>query len=198
MTQPTNYTDEDTARIREAERTSAGLQTQQLAEPIAALPQELPADTRIYPRENLAALALIGLGVLWLLNQFASQLNLTGGIVLLTIASCFYFFSFWQRIYGLLIPASILAGLSVGVTFASITGGASVLWGLALGFMTVILLGRALFGVRNNWPIFPAVALFAVGVIVIASQLTGLLAGSVLIFPLLLIVLGLVLGFYKR
>ncbi|HMO59472.1 MAG TPA: hypothetical protein PKC19_19125, partial [Roseiflexaceae bacterium] len=124
--------------------------------------------------------------------------NLTGGIVLLTIASCFYFFSFWQRIYGLLIPASILAGLSVGVTFASITGGASVLWGLALGFMTVILLGRALFGVRNNWPIFPAVALFAVGVIVIASQLTGLLAGSVLIFPLLLIVLGLVLGFYKR
>ncbi|HMO59471.1 MAG TPA: hypothetical protein PKC19_19120, partial [Roseiflexaceae bacterium] len=64
MTQPTNYTDEDTARIREAERTSAGLQTQQLAEPIAALPQELPADTRIYPRENLAALALIGLGVL--------------------------------------------------------------------------------------------------------------------------------------
>jgi hypothetical protein len=118
--------------------------------------------------------------------------------VLLTIASCFLFFSFWRRIYGLLIPGAILAGLSVGVTFADITDGVSVLWGLAFGFLAIYFVGRALFGVRNQWPIYPAVPLFGVGVIVAVSNLPGFLAGGLVWLPLLLIALGLYLGWGRN
>ena len=122
----------------------------------------------------------------------------TGGMVLLTIASCFLFFALWKRIYGLFIPGCILAGLSVGVTFADMTDGVSVLWGLALGFTGVLFAGRVLFQKQSAWPAIPAVILFAIGVIVAAANLPWLFAGSLVWLPIALIGAGLYLGWGRR
>src|SRR6266498_638549 len=171
-----NYTEQDTERARQAERSSAGLTTQQLSNMQAA--SAAPAAGR----NNVAPL----------------RLEFEGGMVLLTIASCFLFFSFWKRIYGLMIPGAILAGLSVGVTFADVTDGVSVLWGLALGFLSIFFLGRALFKQSNPWPVIPAVILFAVGTIVAAANLPGLFVGGLVWMPLLLVGAGLYLGWGRR
>lgn len=124
--------------------------------------------------------------------------EITGGLVLLTIASCFLFFAFWQRIYGLLIPGSILAGLSIGVSLATLTNGVSVLWGLALGFLSILVVGRALFNVQSPWPAIPAVILFGVGVIVAFASLPTFFGLSLVWLPLLLIGAGLFLGWGRR
>src|SRR5262249_43482692 len=137
-------------------------------------------------RNNLAALALIAVGALILFSYLPnSRLEIEGGMVLLTIASCFLFFAFWKRIYGLLLPGCILAGLSLGVTFADLTGGVSVLWGLALGFLALPFLSRTLFKVDSHWAVYPAVPLFAVGIIVAVANLPGLFAASMIWLPLL-------------
>ena len=188
-----NYTEQDTERARQAEQSSAGLATQQLS--------HMPAASAAPPRRrnNLAALALITVGVVMLLGRLAPmRFEFEGGMVLLTIASCFLFFSFWKRIYGLMIPGAILAGLSVGVTFADVTDGVSVLWGLALGFLSIFFLGRALFKQSSPWPVIPAVVLFAVGTIVAAANLPGLFVGGLIWMPLLLVGAGLYLGWGRR
>lgn len=187
---PTEYSEQDTERARWMDRSSAGASTQRLATvpPIEPLPQ-------VRKERNLAAIVLITIGVLSLLGYLSSaSLEITGGLVILTIASCFLFFSLWKRIYGLLIPGCLLAGLSVGVTFAPISNGASVLWGLALGFLSILFVGRSLFRIQSNWPIYPAVPLFAVGVIIAITSLPSLFAGGLIWLPLLLIGAGLYLG----
>lgn len=197
----TDYTDRDTERARQAERSSAGIQTQQLQLPADAsyAPAGQPSLAPAMQRSNPLALGLIGLGVVLLLARGATlPLDLTGGMVLLTIASCFFFFGFWKRLYGLIIPACILAGLSVGVTFADVSAGVSVLWGLALGFLSIFALGRGMFRVRSQWPVYPAVILFAVGLIVAASSLPAILGMAMLWGPLLLIGAGLYLGWLRR
>ena len=188
-----HYTEQDTERVRQTEHSSAGISTQQLAYPPAA--SAAPAAGR----NNIAALALIVIGVVMLLGRIAPlQLEFEGGMILLTIASCFLFFSFWKRIYGLMLPGAILAGLSVGVTFADVTDGVSVLWGLALGFLSIFFLGRALFNQTSPWPVIPAVILFAVGTIVAATNLPGLFVGGLVWLPLLLVGAGLYLGWGRR
>ncbi|HEX9438676.1 MAG TPA: hypothetical protein VF909_03295 [Roseiflexaceae bacterium] len=190
---PSDYSEQDTERARQAERSSAGQPTREFGGPPPAGLARRAGGTN-----NLAALALIAVGVLMVLGRVVPDRGeFTGGMVLLTIASCFLFFAFWRRIYGLLIPGCILAGLSAGVTFASVTSGVSVLWGLALGFVALLFLGRVLFNVRGNWPIYPAVPLFAVGVIVAVSQLPWLFAGGLVWLPLLLIGAGLYLGWAR-
>jgi hypothetical protein len=188
-----HYTEQDTERARQAEQSSAGISTQQLAyPPTASVP---PAAGR----NNIAALALIVIGVVMLLGRIAPfEIEYTGGMVLLTIASCFLFFSFWKRIYGLMLPGAILAGLSVGVTFADVTDGVSVLWGLALGFLSIFFLGRALFNQTSPWPVIPAVIMFAIGTIVAAANLPGLFVGGLVWMPLLLVGAGLYLGWGRR
>ena len=187
-----NYSDQDSERVRQAEQSSAGLPTQNLSG--APLMSPMPA-APVQGRNNLAALAMIAIGMLMILGRLAPlHLELEGGMILLTIASCFLFFSFWKRIYGLLVPGCILAGLSLGVTFADVTDGASVLWGLALGFLSILFLGRSLFNQRSNWPVYPAVPLFAIGVIVLASNLPVVFTGGLVWLPLLLVGAGLYLG----
>src|SRR5688500_5314943 len=118
-----NYTEKDTERARQTDWSSVGQPTQQLSN--ASMSSVAPA-AGASGRNNIAALAMIAVGVVMLMSRvFPDSAELTGGLVLLTIASCFFFFSFWKRIYGLMIPACILAGLSVGVTFAEVTSGVS-------------------------------------------------------------------------
>jgi hypothetical protein len=190
------YTEQDSEHARQVERSSAGQQTQRLP----SMPQG-DTLTPAHPqgRNNLAASALIGMGVLLLLGRFAPlHLEFEGGMVLLTIAGCFLFFAFWKRVFGLVIPGCILAGLSVGVTFADVTEGVSVLWGLALGFLGIMFVGRAMFNLRSHWPIYPAVPLFAVGIIVAATNLPAFFAGGLVWLPVLLIGLGIYLGRGQR
>lgn len=192
---PTDYTDQDTERARQAERSSAGMRTQQLQMPSGAPAIAMPSQSR----SSLPGALLIGLGVLLLLGRMVTiPLELEGGMVLLTIASCFLFFGLWKRIYGLIIPGSILAGLSVGVTFADLTNGVSVLWGLALGFLGIFALGQMLFHIRSQWAIYPAVPLFAVGVIIAVANLPAFLGAGLIWLPLLLIGAGLYLGWIKK
>ena len=98
-----HYTEQDTERARQAEQSSAGMSTQQLAYPPAASAAPAPR------RNNLAALALIAVGVLMLLGRVSPlQFEFEGGMILLTIASCFLFFSFWKRIYGLIVDTNFV------------------------------------------------------------------------------------------
>lgn len=145
-------------------------------------------------QNNTAALALIAIGTLFIVGRLLSGANVEGGLFFLTIASGFLFFAFWRRIYGLLIPGCILAGLSFGVTFAEMTGGVFFFWGLALGFLSIYLLGRTLFRFNSPWPLFPAVPLFGIGVVVAAAQLPALFVNWLALLPLLLIGAGLYLG----
>ena len=120
------------------------------------------------------------------------------GMILLTISSPFLFFAFWRRIYPLLIPGAILAGLSVGVPLAEMTNGISIVWGLALGFMAIYFLGRELFNVRTPWAVFPAVPLFGVGMIIAIASLPTFISSSLMWLPLLLIGAGLYLGWGRK
>ncbi|MCU0491208.1 MAG: hypothetical protein MUD01_06455 [Chloroflexaceae bacterium] len=187
------YNDQDTERVRQAEHSSAGMPTQSLSgmyAPVAAAPHH---------NNNLAGMALVAVGLLGLASQMLPNRGaMTAGMVLLTIASIFLFFSFWKHVYGLLIPGAILASLSVGVPFASMTRGVSVLWGLALGFLAILVLGRSLFQERNPWPMYPAITLFGVGLIVAVANAPTFLLGGLVWLPLLLIGAGLYLGWGRR
>lgn len=177
---------------------SAGVATRYLE------PTALPPVTR--RRNNALALVLLALGLLLLIGRLLGVwmwegpdrawpvLEIGSGMSLLTIASVFLFFALWRRIYGLVIPGCLLTGLGLGVIFTDLTGGASVLWGLAFGFAAIALLGRVLWGVRHPWPLIPAVILFAVGGLVLIAALPGLLAAGMLWLPLVLIGAGVVLG----
>lgn len=198
------YTEQDTERARATERSqgSAGMPTQTLGE----LPQSYATTgMATYParrNNNVPALALVGIGMLLLISNLGGNLfgrvDIAPGMVLLTIASCFLFFSFWKRIYGLVIPGSILAGLSLGVPFADLTEGVSVLWGLSLGFLAILVLGRSLFNMRHPWPAIPAVILFAVGTLVAVANLPGFFGLGLVWLPLALIGCGLFLGWGRR
>ncbi len=193
-----HYSEQDTERARMAERSSAGMATQQLTLP-SNQRGATGASLARSGQPNLIGLGLVGLGALLLLGRLGSLgLELEGGMVLLTIASVFYFFGFWKHIYGLIIPGSILAGLSVGVTFASLTAGVSVLWGLALGFLMIYVLGRALFGQCSTWPMIPGVILFAVGLLVAFANLPTFFGATLIWVPLLLIAAGIYLGWMRK
>jgi len=187
---------EHVERVEDEEPMSSGIETRRLSLPAQGGAAPIPHRGN---RNNTIAIALIILGVLMSLGRLLPDAGaLTGGMVLLTIAAGFLFFAFWRRIYGLLIPGAILTGLGVGIPFAELTNGVSVLWGLALGFVAIMVVGRALFNVRSPWPMFPAVPLFCVGAIVAIASLPTFFAGSMIWFPLLLIAAGLYLGWGRR
>lgn len=191
-----HYTEQDTERARRVQHSSAGLSTQHLSlprhdDPLAATPTQDRGG-------NLVGLLLIAGGVLALASRvFLGVVDIEGGMVLLTIASVFLFFGFWRRIYGLLIPGSLLAGLSVGVPFAELTNGVSVMWGLALGFLAIYALGRGFHNNSSPWPIFPAVIMFAVGALVFITNAGALFAATFIWIPLLLIGIGIYLGWMR-
>ena len=199
------YTDYDTERVRQAgQAASIGTKTRQLHElppmpdtmaPAVAAPAvAAPAGTRPWYGP-----ALVVTGMLMLLTQLgSSRIDLEGGMIMLTISSFFMFFAFWKRIYGLFIPGSILAGLSLGITFADVSDGVSVVWGLALGFLMIFLGGNVLYNQRSQWPLYPAAILFMVGCLVAVTAMPSFLVGGMIWLPLLLMGLGLYLGWGRR
>ncbi len=189
-----NYTEQDTEAARQRERALNS------AVPAPTYAQGgYPAAPAMRTRNNTLALGLIGVGALLLFGRFGLDFGaLTAGMILLTISSCFLFFAFAKRVFGLLIPGSILAGLAVGIPFADLTNGAAVVWGLALGFFGIVVLGRSMFQVNSSWAMIPSVILFGVGVIIGVASLPALFSVGLIWLPLLLVAAGLYLGWGRR
>lgn len=198
----TEYTDDQTARAREFERSSAGHQTQ----PLIPLPTPQP-HANAGPRMLGVVLLLLGIVMLpialWMQVSGLGSFDLPNAdefrasLILLTIGSCFLFFAFWRRFYPFFIPGCILAGLSLGITFADFSNGVSVLWGLSAGFLSLFLLSRSLFFHQrswNWWPIIPSAVLFGVGTIVAIATLPSFFLLGAMLLPVLLIVAGIALG----
>jgi hypothetical protein len=196
----TEYTEQDTERARQAEQSSAGRQTTNLAGIPHVPPIASPPPAASARRNNAIGIAVVGLGVLLLLSRFfnTAQLELEAGMIIFTVASCFLFFAFSKRIFGLFIPGAILTGVSLGVTFVDVTNGVSMMWGLALAFMAIRQFARPLFGVNADWGIYPAIPLFGVGCLLTVIQLGPILGFGVMWLPLLLIAAGLYLGFVRK
>lgn len=202
------YTEHDTERARQIEAAQANY-------PIYPTNQQTPSNkllqqlTTQRDSRGIAAIALIVFGVLWFLARVmgGNSLALDFGIdtdafipsmILFTIASCFFFFAFAKRLFGLFIPASILTGLAVGIPFANLTNGMSVVWGLALGFGAIGLLGKPMFGTNGFWGFIPASILFVVGTIIAIATLPGLLSIGMVWVPIMLIGAGLYLGWGRN
>jgi hypothetical protein len=187
------YSEQDTERARQQER-AANVPAPAPNYGAPAMPMFTPRD-----RNNRLALGLIAVGGLIFAGRlFGGMEEFTAGLILLTIASCFLFFAFSKRIFGLAIPGSILSGLAVGVPFAELTNGLSVVWGLALGFFAIAFLGRTMFRVRSTWAMIPAVILFGVGTIILLSSLPAIFGLGFVWLPLLLVGAGLYLGWGKK
>lgn len=196
---PHEYTDQDTERVRQAERSAAGQETQQLRMPDAiSVAPDVGAGRR--GRSGLALL-LIGLGLLLGAHQLGlvdlpnplgrieiDSDELQGALFFFTIASAFLFFSFWKRVYGLLIPGCIIAGFAAGVALSGFADGAGFFLGLGAGFLAIMILGRQLMGVNSDWAIFPAVGLLGFSMVIAAS------VGGLFWLPFVIIGLGLYLG----
>ena len=182
----------ETRHVESEQPSSAGLPTQHLP-PLAATGAATPIPRRT--NNNAVGLVLVGAGLLmWLTRGGGDSDGLRASMILLTIASPFFFVAFWRRIYGFLIPACILTGLSLAIPLADFTSGVSVLWGLGLGFLGIFVLGRVLFNVHSRWPLYPAIPLFMIGVITAIATLPTYLGVGMLWFPLLLVGAGLYLG----
>lgn len=189
------YSEDDTERARQQER--AGQQP--ASSPPAPGYARPGPHAPLQQRHRALALALIGLGMIMLAQQvLPGSDSLTGSMVLFIISGCFWFFALWRRIFGLMIPGAILAGIGLGIPFAEFSSGASVVWGLALAFMTIAVLGRAIFNVRSAWAVIPAVILFGVGLIITVLNLPQILGAGVFLGPLLLVGLGLWLSMNRR
>ncbi|MBA3945222.1 MAG: hypothetical protein H0X37_11740 [Herpetosiphonaceae bacterium] len=185
MAMPTQT--EHVERVEQTAQSSAGLPTRHLLSPDRT---NLPALSWQHSRNGLA---LIIFAFLLMIPRLVNTGHLRAGLILLTISSCFMFFALWQRLYPFLIPACILLGLSIGVPLAALTGGVSVLWGLALGFLAILFLGRTFFNVQVPWPVYPAVPLFGVGMIIAVARLPLTLSNSSIWAALLVLGAGLCL-----
>lgn len=176
---------------QDAQGTSAGIPTTHLVAPTRA-------------RNNAAAALMIIAGVVLLLSNGVrlwdgSLFGMDSGeigvaLLLSTLGSGFLALSFWKRIYGLLIPGCILTGLGFGFTAISLTDGASLMWGLSGGFAAIYLLGSYLFQQRAPWPLFPSIALLAVGALILASNMPAIFGLGLLWIPIAIIALGWWLG----
>jgi hypothetical protein len=186
---------------------SSGMPTQRFVPTL----QEQPLVTN--QRNTAVALMLLFVGLLMLVGRITGAVDpalspvspdggstFVPGMILLTIAGCFLFFAFWRRWYGPLIPGCLLVGLSMGITLMSIIGPPAVLWGLALGFLAILPLGRRLFNVHSSWPIYPAVPLFGIGMItaIVQGERFFNAASNLLWLPLVLVGVGLYLIGGKR
>ncbi len=197
MNQP--YSEYDTEQARQREKSA---QNMPVPTPPAYPGYQMPVQPQPFEqgrRKNALAIALIGVGALMLSGRVLPNFDaIQPGIILLTISSCFFFFSFWQRIFGLMIPGAILAGLGIGVPLAELTNGVSVLWGLAAAFIAIAVLGRGMFRVNSSWATIPASILFVIGAVVLVANLPGMFMLGGLAFPALLVGLGLWLGWGRR
>jgi hypothetical protein len=153
--------------------------------------------------DTRGALVLILVGVAFL---FANLVPALMAYVPLLIGVGLFVLFLIRRSYSLLVPASIVTGVGLGIflaiRIAEPAAGAAFLWSLAGGFIAIWLLGL-LFRLPENhwWPLIPGSILLLVGGA--AAEVSFARDSLVLLgnwWPLILIAIGLVvlLQQYRR
>jgi len=167
---------------------------------------------RIFP---FGGILLVLAGIFMLLQQFV-DFELSGSVFLATLGLFFILLGATSRKHGLLIPGSILTGLSLGVFLTEDTstliaaphdGGVIVLC-LAAGFALITLLTQIFTSEKGWWGLIVGgiLALVGVGIIIVASPDTSALKTLTetafrwlnYLWPLVLVGLGIKIIFDKR
>ena len=140
-------------------------------------------------------LVLFGLGF-----YMAQKLDALGSeVIMLIIGTAFLVAYFYQKAYGLLIPACILLGLGAGSTLQK----ANVWWanegiqlGLGVGFLAIYLIARLYQKESHWWPLIPGSILTIIGVPKSAEIWAFLRAH----WPLILVAIGIMIliGAFRR
>jgi hypothetical protein len=139
-------------------------------------------------------LVLIGLGFF-----LVQRLETIGNeIIMLIIGAAFLVAYFYQKAYGLLIPAGILLGLGSGALldgrFWWATDGHQL--GLGLGFLAIYVIAKLYQRESHWWPLIPGVVLIIIGVPRTALIFRFLYEN----WPLILVAIGLLvlIGAFRR
>jgi hypothetical protein len=153
----------------------------------------------------IAGAALILIGVLIFAGQF---IEIDGNLFLFGLGGIFLVWALISRVFGLLIPGSILLGLAGSAYLvegplaylSDLDQGAVVMFGLAAGFVLISALSPATNRARGwaAWPLIPAACIAAAG----GAMITGQNGVAVLEFlgkawPLVLVIIGLSLIFKR-
>lgn len=141
-------------------------------------------------------LILVGLGIL-VMNLF--RVRLVGPLILALVGAAFLAGYFFRRLYGLLIPGCLLLGLALGIAGGSVLKASLTVLGLGLGFLAIYGIDLLCRRSTHWWPLIPGGILVLVGL----TQLPGMDILPSIIWPLVLIVAGLLLlanalGWFKR
>jgi hypothetical protein len=139
-------------------------------------------------------LVLIGVGF-----YLVQRLETIGNeVIMLIIGAAFLVAYFYQKAYGLLIPAGILLGLGVGEVLQSRFWWAhdGVQLGLGLGFISIYVIARLYERSTHWWPLIPGVILLIIGVPKTARIFRFLFDN----WPLILVAIGLLIliGAFRR
>ena len=107
-------------------------------------------------------LVLIGLGF-FLVQRLESIGN---EVIMLIIGAAFLVAYFYQKAYGLLVPAGILLGLGVGALLHDRYWWANegTQLGLGVGFLSIYVIARLYQRESHWWPLIPGVILILIGV----------------------------------
>ncbi|MDR5694573.1 MAG: hypothetical protein QN198_09715 [Armatimonadota bacterium] len=148
-------------------------------------------------RRVVSGIVLIVLGIIFLVAQ---QTGIGGEGVVASIGVAFLVAYAFTRNYGLLVPGGIMTGLGIGIIYEARMdrGGAPVLLGLGLGFLSITVIDLA---VRRTqwgwWPLIPGGVLSLIGLLLAAGQ-AGILGTIGRWWPAILILIGLALLLRRR
>lgn len=154
---------------------------------------------------GFVGLLLIGIGLVVLLLNI-TQSETLGFLVLPGLGIAFLAWAFYTRRFGFAIPGCILTGLGVSVFLSQrISGledsamGGVVILGLGLGFLAITLVAPYFHEKRTLWPLIPAGIMALIGVpLLIGGQALNLVAWMGVLWPVILIAVGLMLLFAPR
>lgn len=135
----------------------------------------------------MPGLILIVLGVMFLAAQYFEF----GPALFLVLLSLVFLVPYaLTRIYGLLIPGCILAGIGIGLVFDRPPLGTTIAVpiGLGLGFIAIFVIQLIVARTSHWWPLIPGGALVLVGIAESFPQMQLLLERG---WPLILIIIGL-------
>lgn len=137
----------------------------------------------------IPGLILIALGITLLLGQY---LDSVPGVFLTLLGLVFLIPYALTRIYALLVPGCLLAGIGIGLLFdrPPLSTEVAVPIGLGLGFIAIFVVQLIVARAVHWWPLVPGGILVLVGVAQGIPQAQTLLEKG---WPLLLVFIGLVI-----